>query len=234
MCGRATVTDPDGIEERVYGFSSRFTPADWKPRYNLNPREDIPVVHADESGARTLRLMHWNFVPGNLATREAVMAFDAQYSTFNARIERVSSAPTFRSAWRRQRCLVVVDGIFEWVGAKGAKTPHLIRRKDRRPFAMAGLWSVWRGHDGEELWSCTVIVGPSAEWYTPFHHRMAAIIPPSSFDEWLDPSLTDASAVQSTLSAAQFPHEEELEAVVVSKKINNPRYDAPDCLVPDS
>jgi putative SOS response-associated peptidase YedK len=234
MCGRATVTDPDGIEEKFYGFSKRFIPADWKPRYNLNPREDIPVVHLDERGRRVLRPMHWNFVPGNLASREQVLAFDSQYSTFNARVERAATSPTFRSAWRRQRCLVVVDGIFEWVGLKGAKTPHLIRRKDRRPFAMAGLWSVWRAEDGEELWSCTVVVGPSAEWYTRFHHRMAALLPPSSYDAWLDASLTDAPAVDAALRAARFDHEKELEAVVVSKRINNPRYDAPDCLVPDS
>lgn len=234
MCGRATVTDPEGIEQKFFGFSQRFVPSEWKARYNLNPREDIPVVHVDESGERSLRLMHWNFVPGHLATREQVMSFDSQYSTFNARIERVATAPTFRAAWKKQRCLVVVDGIFEWVGAKGAKTPHLIRRKDGRPFAMAGLWSVWRGDGAEDLWSCTIIVGPSAPWYTPFHHRMAVMLPPSSFDRWLDPSLTDATAVESALSSALFPHEEELEAVVVSRKINNPRYDAPDCLLPDA
>ena len=162
------------------------------------------------------------------------MSFDSKYSTFNARIERVSSAPTIRNAWKTQRCLVVVDGIYEWVGAKGAKIPHLIRRRDGAAFAMAGLWSVWRAHDGEELWSCTIIVGPSVEWYTPFHHRMALMLPPSSFDRWLDPSLTDPTAVESALSAARFPHADELEAVLVSRKINNPRYDAPDCLLPDA
>src|SRR3954462_10480540 len=140
MCGRATVTDPNGIEEKFYGFSKRFVPSEWKARYNLNPREDIPVVHADDSGDRALRLMHWNFVPGHLGTREQVMSFDAQYSTFNAKIERAAYAPAFRSAWRKQRWLVIVAGIFEWVGAKGAKTPHLIRRRDGAPFAMAGLW----------------------------------------------------------------------------------------------
>ncbi|MBA3645620.1 MAG: SOS response-associated peptidase [Gemmatimonadaceae bacterium] len=234
MCGRATVTNPEGIEEKVYGFSTRFVPTEWRPRYNLNPREDIPVVHVDDSGERSLRLMHWNFVPGHLASREQVMSFDSQYSTFNAKIERAAIAPTFRSAWRKQRCLVVVDGIFEWVGAKGVKTPHLVRRRDRATFAMAGLWSVWRGHDGEELWSCAIMVGPSAEWYLPFHHRMAAILPPASYDAWLDPALTDAAAVEETLKAAPYSHSEHLESVIVSKRINNPRYDAPDCLVPDA
>ena len=228
------MTNPEGIDETVYGFSERFVPSDWKPLYNLNPREDIPVVYVDDSGRRALRPMHWNFVPGHLASRDQVMAFDAQYSTFNAKVERAATAPTFRSAWRKQRCLVVVDGIFEWVGAKGAKIPHLIRRRDSATFAMAGLWSVWRGSDGEELWSCAIVVGPSTDWYTPFHHRMAVMLPPQRYDAWLDSSLTDARAVEETLKASSFPQSEALEAVVVSRKVNNPRYDSPDCLLPDA
>jgi putative SOS response-associated peptidase YedK len=159
MCGRATVVNPDGIVEKVYGFTTKFVPKDWKPRYNLNPHEDIPAVYYDPFlRERVLRTMHWNLIPSKLESREKVVAFDSQYSTFNARIETAASAPTFQQSWRTQRCLVVVDGIIEWVGAKGRKTPHLIRHKDRIPFAMAGLWSRWQDTAGEELWSCTVIV----------------------------------------------------------------------------
>lgn len=235
MCGRATVVDPEGIEEPFYGFSKRFVPTDWKPRYNLNPREDIPVVHVDaESGERALRAMHWNLIPGHLKSRERVEAFDMQYSTFNARIERAADAPTFRNSWCRRRCLVVVDGIIEWVGAKGAKIPHRIRRRDGGSFAMAGLWDYWRGEDGgEDLWSCSVVIGPSAPWYSRFHHRMAFVLRPDSYDAWLDPGLTDAEGIANVLTTQTFPFDDELEAEVVSKRINNPRYDAPDCLIPD-
>lgn len=233
MCGRATVVDPEGIEQKFYGFSKRFVPTEWKPRYNLNPREEIPVVHVDPaSGDRVLRTMHWNLLPGHLQSREQVAAFDAQYSTFNAKIERVASAPTFRSAWRTQRCLVVVDGMIEWVGAKGAKVPYWIRRRDRASFAMAGLWSVWRGKTVEdELWSCTVVIGPGDDWYSQFHHRMALVLPPAAYAGWLDPNLSDPAAVTSFLGGNAFRLADEMEAVQVSKRINNPRYDAPDCLV---
>jgi putative SOS response-associated peptidase YedK len=232
MCGRATVVDPEGIEQRFYGFSKRFIAPDWKPRYNLNPREDIPVVHIDpESGERALRAMHWNLVPGNLGTREQIEAFDAQYSTFNAKIERVATAPTFRGAWRKQRGLVVVDGIIEWVGAKGAKIPHWIRKRDGGSFAMAGLWSVWRGKtEGDELWSCTIVIGQSDRWYLPFHHRMAYLLAPEMYDRWLDPELTNPDDVRKLIDEHPFSFDEEMEAVPISKRINNPRYDAPDCL----
>ena len=155
MCGRATVVNPDGITEKVYGFTRKFVPSDWKPRYNLNPHEDIPAVYYDPFlREKVLRTMHWNLVPSKLESRDKVVAFDSQYSTFNARIETVASAPTFQESWRSQRCLVVVDGIIEWVGEKkGRKIPHLIRHRDRIPFAMAGLWSRWQdAASGDELW----------------------------------------------------------------------------------
>jgi hypothetical protein len=47
MCGRATVINPDGITEKLYGFTRKFVPSDWEPRYNLNPHEDIPAVYYD-------------------------------------------------------------------------------------------------------------------------------------------------------------------------------------------
>jgi hypothetical protein len=47
MCGRATVINPDGITEKLYGYTKKFVPSDWKPRYNLNPHEDIPAVYFD-------------------------------------------------------------------------------------------------------------------------------------------------------------------------------------------
>ena len=103
--------------------------------------------------------MHWNLIPSKLESRDKVVDFDSQYSTFNARIETVATAPTFQESWRSQRCLVVVDGIIEWVGEKRRKILISFSYQTGFKFAMAGLWSRW--HDragGEELWSCTVIV----------------------------------------------------------------------------
>ena len=232
MCGRATVVNPDGITEKVYGYTSKFTPGDWKPRYNLNPREQIPAIYYDPFlEQRVLRPMHWNFIPSKLANRERVREFDSQYSAFNARIETVATAPTFQEAWRSQRCLVVIDGIIEWVGTRRNKIPHLLRHPSGMPFAMAGLWNRW--HDrktNEELWSCTVIVKDSDDWYARFHDRMAVLLDSSRYDEWLDPS-RDRDQL-SLLQTSAFHRDGALEHFPISTLVNNPGYDAPDCLQP--
>ncbi|HEY6088480.1 MAG TPA: SOS response-associated peptidase [Gemmatimonadaceae bacterium] len=232
MCGRATVINPDGITEKLYGFTKKFVPTDWKPRYNLNPHEDIPAVYYDPFlKERVLRTMHWNLIPSKLESRDKVVDFDSQYSTFNARIETVASAPTFQESWRSQRCLVVVDGIIEWVGEKGRKIPHLIRRRERIPFAMAGLWSRWRDSaSGEELWSSTVIVKDADEWYSRFHDRMAVLLAPESYEQWLDPERKQGQL--ELLNKSAYHTNEELEFFPISKLVNNARNDSPEVLEP--
>ncbi len=232
MCGRATVINPDGITEKLYGFTRTFVPSDWKPRYNLNPREAIPAVYYDPFlRQRVVRPMHWNLIPSKLESREKVDDFDARYSTFNARIETVASAPTFRDSWSTQRCLVVVDGIIEWIGEKGRKIPHLIRRKDQAPFAMAGLWSSWRGKSGDdEVWSCTIVVKDADDWYRRFHDRMSMLVPPEAYDRWLDPERKNGQL--DLLSNNPFPKDEVLEFFPISRRVNNPKDDSAECLEP--
>jgi len=232
MCGRATITATGELLPDRFSFTERTNTYDlFQPRFNLCPRQDIPVVHVDpDNGQSTLRPMHWNFVPSHLRSAEEVERFDREHSTFNSRIERVSSAATFRRAWRRQRCLVIVDGIIEWTGAKGAKIPHRIHRPDGLPFAMAGLWDRWISPiDGTDLWSCTVLIGPADDWFKQFHHRMAVLLAPALYEQWLDPDLTEADAVQSLLATNPFPMET-LVADRISPRINNPGYDAPDAI----
>lgn len=229
MCGRATVINPDGIAEKVYGFTRRFVPTDWKPRYNLNPREAIPVVYYDPLlKERVLRTMHWNLIPSRLETRQQVDDFDSRYSCFNARVESVATAPTFRDSWRSQRCLVVVDGMIEWVGEKGQKTPHLVRRGKSAPFAMAGVWNRWKGAGEEEVWSCAIVVCGASKWYSRFHDRMAVLASPRIYDEWLDPARNGSQL--DLLRQNPYPMSEEFEYFPISRLVNNPKNDSPECL----
>ena len=54
--------------------------------------------------------------------------------------ETVRSKPMFREAYRRRRCIVPVDGFFEWQATKGGKQLYAIGMKNGAPFGLAGLW----------------------------------------------------------------------------------------------
>ena len=93
---------------------------------------------------------------------------------------------------------------------------------------MAGLWSRWRGKDGDELWSCTVVVKDADDWYTKFHDRMAVLLPDAVHDEWIDPARTGGQ--METIERGQYPKDKELEFYPISRLVNNPRNDSPECL----
>ncbi len=94
---------------------------------------------------------------------------------------------------------------------------------------MAGLWSRW--HDrasGEELWSTTVIVKDADDWYRQFHDRMAVLLAPESYAEWLDPQRKQGQL--ELLSKSAYHKNDELEFFPISTLVNNPRNDSPECL----
>ena len=69
-----------------------------------------------------------------------------KHKPINATAERVATAPMFRAAYAKRRCLVPVNNFFEWAAGKGKgpKQPYAIAMQDGEPFALAGIWESWR------------------------------------------------------------------------------------------
>ncbi|KAA0232178.1 MAG: SOS response-associated peptidase, partial [Armatimonadetes bacterium] len=134
MCGRFTLAATlDQILAR-YGLMAAAA-FDWKPRYNIAPTQDHPVIFA-EDGERRIQPMRWGLIPS--WTKE--LKGDG---FINAKSETVAEKPSFRTAFKRRRCLIPADGFYEWQKpeiAQGPKTPFRITMKDGGIFSMAGLW----------------------------------------------------------------------------------------------
>ena len=96
--------------------------------------------------------------------------------------------PTFRDAYACRRCIVPVDGFFEWCTIRGAraKQPYAITMKGGSPFGLAGLWENWKNPTTRE-WERTfaVITVPSNELIGQIHNRMPAILEPKNYHRWL-------------------------------------------------
>jgi putative SOS response-associated peptidase YedK len=145
-----------------------------------------------------------------------------------ARVETVATAPAFRNAIRRHRCLVVVDGFYEWKreGAKTKSQPFFARRADGAPFALAGVWDRWTSKDGEVVESCAILTQPARAPIDAVHERMPVVLERDVWDAWLDPQRTDASALLA-------PRSPELVVQPVSSYVNDPRHDDPRCSAPE-
>jgi putative SOS response-associated peptidase YedK len=106
----------------------------------------------------------------------------------NARAETVAEKPSFRSAFKRRRCLIPASGFYEWqqTGAR-RKQPYFIRPRDGGLFAFAGLWEEWHDPRGEVVETCTILTTGENDVMRPLHDRMPVILDPISDALWLDP-----------------------------------------------
>jgi putative SOS response-associated peptidase YedK len=217
MCGRYMLTSPVEALRQLFMFEQR---PNLMARYNIAPTQEVPIVRLTrDRAARELIMVRWGLVPfwaDDLAIGNRLI---------NARCETVHTARAFREAYGRRRCLVPADGFFEWQKQGKLRQPFLIERKDRAPFAFAGLWERWRGADDAVVRSCTIITCPANELVAPLHDRMPVILAPEAHAQWLDPN-TDARGLLTPCPSAW------LESYPVNPRVNSPKNDDPDCIQP--
>lgn len=225
MCGRYTLTRQDGLIEDLDATLDRAVEKNvwWKPRFNIAPTQDAPVVTLRE-GVRTLEMMRWGLVPfwaNKSGTKPPLM--------INARVESVEQKPMFRDALARKRCLVPADGFFEWKksgkGKTATKTPMWMHPRSRRFFAFAGLWARSKTEAGE-LHSFTIVTGPPNELVAPIHDRMPIVLDRSVWAAWLDPTLDKEGA----LALLGVPPVGDWLAEPVSSWVNRADHDDPQCI----
>ncbi|MFP6729835.1 MAG: SOS response-associated peptidase [Alphaproteobacteria bacterium] len=219
MCGRFTLRTPAADLAGEFDVDERPNLA---ARYNIAPSQDILVVRAaGEGGDRAFAMLRWGLVP-HWAKDPAMGS-----RMINARAETVSEKPSFRSAYRARRCLVIADGFYEWQKAPdGAKLPHHIRFADNAPFAIAGLWESWRAADGETLETCALITTEANQELEPIHHRMPAILPRHGYDAWLNSGAQPPDDLLQPYPAGA------LAAHAVGPRVNSARHDDAACLEP--
>lgn len=222
MCGRYTLSSPG--DEVALLFDLPEVPQ-LPLRYNLAPTQESAVVRVVAPGEpRRLDFLRWGLIP--YWAKEAAIG----NRMINARSEGVAEKPAFKHSFRKKRCLIPADGFYEWKKEGKVKQPFLIHRIDRKPFAFAGLWSVWRDPEkGIPVETFTILTTSPNDLMRPLHDRMPVIIPPESFELWLDPKVEDPEKLQPLL-APLVP--DGFEAFPVSRAVNSPAHDAADCIEP--
>jgi putative SOS response-associated peptidase YedK len=199
---------------------------DLAPRWNAAPGQDVATVWRPRAGRRELRLRRWGLVPGWAQDRRIGSRL------VNARAETAAAKPAFRDALRRRRCLVPADGFYEWgAGAPGSgpRQPYHIALPGRAPFAIAGLFERWRAEDGLWLETCVLLTVPANDRIRGLHDRMPAILAPGDFELWLDPAVQDPGRALPLLAPWAGA---QLELRPVSRRVNKPEHDDPECIAP--
>jgi len=194
------------------------------PRYNIAPSQSVAAVRAASSGSGSeIALLRWGLIPSW-----------SKYSAIgnrliNARAETVREKPSFRSAFKRHRCLIPANGFYEWQRLERGKQPYYIRMRDGRLFAFAGLWDRWEGGGEDTVETCTILTTAANSVLAPIHDRMPVVLPQGEYARWLDPTLRDTDSLAPLL--IPFPPEE-MVAYPVSPRVNAPSVDDERCVAP--
>lgn len=224
MCGRITqtTTDPEVLQK---SFDLKESPKDLSASYNVAPSQQIGVVALDAENARQYGTMRWGLIPS--WAKEAKIG----HKLINARGETVHEKPSFRSAFRKRRCLIVATGFYEWHKEDdGSKTPMFIHLTDQQPFGMAGLWERWTEPETGEIWTtCTIITTTPNDLMRNIHNRMPVILPRDAYGTWLDRSVQDPDVLRPLIAPYTADN---MAAYPVSTDVNNPRNNHPDLIEP--
>jgi putative SOS response-associated peptidase YedK len=204
MCGRFSLTTSSEALTEHFKLSRGIYA---KPRYNISPGEVIPIL----KNPGELEFLKWGFIPHFKTSNEKQEGF------INARSETVLDRPSFKTAFLKRRCLILVDGFYEWKNLPRIKQPFYIHRKDSSVFALAGIW------EGE---TCAILTVEANELLMPVHPRMPVIIPPDKYNDWLKGS--SAPEIAKALLTA-YPSEC-LEIYPVTSKMNNANFESPACV----
>jgi putative SOS response-associated peptidase YedK len=148
----------------------------------------------------------------------------------NARSETASVKPAFKRLLAEQRCLVLADGFYEWQSGGKPRQPYRFRLKSRQPFAFAGVWGNCAGQEGRGEAGFVILTTQANSLVRPCHDRMPVILGPQQHEAWLSPANGSGFALGPNFFAP-LPAEE-MECYRVTPKLNNPRFEGPECWEP--
>jgi putative SOS response-associated peptidase YedK len=221
MCGRTSLfAPPEEIKNRFDAEPTRPL----EPRYNVAPRQEHPVIQ--NSDLQSIQFPTWGLVPQ--------WADDSSSAGhINARAETLAEKPSFREAFAERRCLVLADGFYDWKKTPTGKQPYRIERKDREPFAFAGLWEPLSdvandpndpNNPGADATFTIVTTEPNSV-VEEVHHRMPVILDREEERRWVEQESEDE------LADLLDPYPaEKMHAYPVSPTVNDPGNDSPEII----
>lgn len=219
MCGRFTLT-----YRRAELLAAELgvpleSLGDYRPRYNIAPTDQHWIVRTRYED-RELLPARWGLVNFWMTDRKQA------FKNINARAETVQKLRSFREAFVQRRCVVPVDGFFEWTGPKTARNPIWFHRSDGGLLLFAGLYESWKPSPTEKERTFTIITTEANSTVASVHDRMPVILPSEAVDEWLYPRAEPIALLAQLRPAA----DDLLTATPVSPRVNSVKNDDPDCL----
>ena len=195
-------------------------PAGVKKSYNVSPTQLAPVILIRD-GKRVMERKMWGFLPATAKDTRSVF----RYKTTVAKSVNVFDKPMWQDAIRMQRCLVPVNGYYEWRKTIDGKRPFYVQVKDQPLVALAGMYSTWTDAEGVEHGTFAVItIGDDSHT-----GRSPVVIAPENEADWLNPEVADVSSIFVMMQPLSV---DALVVHQVTTELKNSKLNTPALLVP--
>ncbi|MCQ8895691.1 SOS response-associated peptidase [Limnobacter humi] len=195
MCGRYVLEGP--ISRLTEYFDARYTEDEnlFKNNYNIAPTTQVPVVRINRKGERVILNHVWGLIPHWAKDKTGSAKLN------NARGESVHEKPSFRTAFKKFRCLIPASGYYEWQtppeGSDRRRQPFYIHPAHTPYFAMAGVCDHWLDKvTGELVMSTAIVTTDPCQKLKEVHDRMPVMIPQAEWADWLDPRNQDVKVLR--------------------------------------
>lgn len=228
MCGRIgrfskaaiDLIEEIGLDEFYQRFFLINAPTVGKFSYNVAPTEKLAYIR-NKAGVNEAHEGRWGLEPHWAKSPDKAMGL-----WHLARSEGAADKPAFRDALRTSRCVVPVDGFYEWQKLEDGKTkqPWYFYRADKQPVLLAGIYARHSWGD-----SFAILTTPANTLMANIHERMPVIVSPEDSARWLAPDVTDPSLVEDLMRACPS---EWLETHMVSSAVGNVRNDYAELIEP--
>jgi putative SOS response-associated peptidase YedK len=232
MCGRVIQKSRPGelslaIVEGVEDRNNRWSNV--PPRYNGAPSQDLWVIRRHpNTGERSLDLLRWGLIPHFCTDKPKPPPINAAAETLLTKTFPPEERPFFAEAYHKRRCIMPIDGFFEWKGIKGEKVkqPFAIAMKDGSPFGLGALWENWRDpQTGEWVRTFCVVTTRANALVRQIHSRMPLVLTRADYERWLSEEEDPRDLLK--------PYPAEPMAMwPVSTRVNSPKNDDPDVIAP--
>jgi putative SOS response-associated peptidase YedK len=190
---------------------------------NLSTEQSQVIIRNGENNENIIELATWGLIPSFSKEISSV------YNMANTRIESCIEKPYFKRLTHHHRCIIPVNGYYEWSGEKGSKTPHAIYSKKLKTLYLAGLWDLWASANGDEVLSFSIITKPADNSISKIHSRMPVVMTVDNAKAWLDTKMDSKDVdnlvlkINEELSWASSVQGINLDSVVVDKSMNSPK-----------
>jgi len=222
MCGRYAANRDTGTLTEVFNIK-KLPEQILEANYNISPTTNSYVVTQNNNEERVLNVMSWGLVP-SWAKDNSMMA-----KMINARFESVEEKPSFRSAFIKRRCIIPMDGYYEWFrpqDPKEKKQPYFIKAKDKPLLAVAGIYESWKNpsKENEILTTFSVITTEAKLGLETIHDRMPVVVPDKNWSAWLDPEFQNKDEIKKLIV---MPPQGYFDYFKVGFEVNNARNNGP-------